>query len=96
MGEIPFLTPLSRSSANEEHFRLLDNSQMLEIVPRLQVLARSSPENQKILVEKLRPLGEIVGVTGDSTDCWIFVFALVTTFLAREEGLRGCMHILQS
>jgi len=40
---------------------------MLKIVPRLQVLARSSPEDKKILVEQLRPLGEIVGVTGDST-----------------------------
>jgi hypothetical protein len=49
-------------------FRLLDDSQMLEIVPRLQVLARSSPEDKKILVEKLRVLGEIVGVTGDSTN----------------------------
>ena len=53
MGEIPFLTPLSQSSANE-HFRLLDDSQVLEIVPRLQVLARSSPESQSILIEKLR------------------------------------------
>jgi Ca2+-transporting ATPase len=44
-------------------FRLLDDSQMLEIVPRLQVLARSLPEDKKILVEKLRALGEIVGVT---------------------------------
>ena len=49
-------------------FRLLDDSQMLEIVPRLQVLARSSPEDKKILVEKLRALGEIVGVTGDGTN----------------------------
>jgi Ca2+-transporting ATPase len=45
-------------------FRLLDDSQMLKIVPCLQVLARSSPEDKKILVEKLRTLGEIVGVTG--------------------------------
>jgi len=49
-------------------FRQLDNAQMLEIVPRLQVLARSSPEDKKILVEKLRALGEIVGVTGDGTN----------------------------
>ncbi|KAG1821813.1 Ca-transporting ATPase [Suillus subaureus] len=49
-------------------FRQLDESQMLEIVPRLQVLARSSPEDKKILVEKLRALGEIVAVTGDGTN----------------------------
>ena len=46
-------------------FRQLDDSQMLEIVPQLQVLARSSPQDKKILVEKLRALGEIVGVIGN-------------------------------
>jgi len=49
-------------------FRLLDNSHMLETVPRLQVLARSSPEDKMILVEKLHALGEIVRITGDSTN----------------------------
>jgi Ca2+-transporting ATPase len=49
-------------------FRRLNNSQMLEIVPRLQVLARSSPEDKTILVEKLRALGEIVCVTGNGTN----------------------------
>ncbi|KAH8100992.1 calcium-translocating P-type ATPase [Cristinia sonorae] len=49
-------------------FRQLSNAEMLEVVPRLQVLARSSPEDKKILVEKLRSLGEIVGVTGDGTN----------------------------
>jgi P-type Ca2+ transporter type 2C len=32
-------------------------------VPRLQVLARSSPEDKKVLVEQLRSLGEIAGVS---------------------------------
>jgi Ca2+-transporting ATPase len=41
---------------------------MDEVVPRLQVLARSSPEDKKILVEKLKEIGEIVGVTGDGTN----------------------------
>ncbi|KAG2070799.1 HAD-like protein [Suillus decipiens] len=49
-------------------FRQLDESQMLKIVPRLQVLARSSPEDKKILVEKLRTLGEVVAITGDGTN----------------------------
>jgi Ca2+-transporting ATPase len=49
-------------------FRLLDDSQMLEIFPRLQVLTRSSLEDKKILVEKLRALGDIVGVTGVGTN----------------------------
>ncbi|KAJ1022466.1 hypothetical protein NDA16_003455 [Ustilago loliicola] len=49
-------------------FRRLNRTDMLEIVPRLQVLARSSPEDKKILVESLKSLGEVVGVTGDGTN----------------------------
>ncbi|KAG9048428.1 hypothetical protein FS837_012876 [Tulasnella sp. UAMH 9824] len=39
-----------------------------ELVPRLRVLARSFPEGKKILVEKLKPLGEYRWVTGDNTN----------------------------
>ncbi len=49
-------------------FRRLDKSDMQDIVPRLQVLARSSPEDKKLLVETLKELGEVVGVTGDGTN----------------------------
>lgn len=49
-------------------FRKLNRTDMLEIVPKLQVLARSSPEDKKILVESLKSLGEVVGVTGDGTN----------------------------
>ncbi|KAI8980025.1 calcium-translocating P-type ATPase [Trametes punicea] len=49
-------------------FRQLERQDLLDIVPRLQVLARSSPEDKKLLVETLRSLGEIVGVTGDGTN----------------------------
>ncbi|KAJ7592992.1 Ca-transporting ATPase [Mycena floridula] len=49
-------------------FRKLSPSEMMEVVPRLQVLARSSPEDKKILVETLKRIGEIVGVTGDGTN----------------------------
>lgn len=49
-------------------FRKLSNQDRLEIVPRLQVLARSSPEDKKVLVETLKTIGEIVGVTGDGTN----------------------------
>jgi Ca2+-transporting ATPase len=49
-------------------FRTLDAAAMLEVVPRLQVLARSSPEDKRVLVAKLKELGEIVGVTGDGTN----------------------------
>jgi Ca2+-transporting ATPase len=49
-------------------FRKLTQAEMVEIVPRLQVLARSSPEDKKVLVETLKSIGEIVGVTGDGTN----------------------------
>ena len=49
-------------------FRDLNEREMLEVVPRLQVLARSSPSDKQLLVEKLKELGEIVGVTGDGTN----------------------------
>jgi P-type Ca2+ transporter type 2C len=49
-------------------FRNLSRSQMDAVIPQLQVLARSSPEDKRILVTRLRHLGEIVGVTGDGTN----------------------------
>ncbi|KAI8982515.1 PMCA-type calcium-translocating P-type ATPase [Pilobolus umbonatus] len=49
-------------------FRKLPFSEMDSILPRLQVLARSSPEDKKILVSRLRELGEVVAVTGDGTN----------------------------
>jgi Ca2+-transporting ATPase len=41
---------------------------MLEVVPRLQVLARSSPEDKKRLVDYLKFIGETCAVTGDGTN----------------------------
>lgn len=41
---------------------------MDRVIPRLQVLARSSPEDKRILVERLKHLGETVAVTGDGTN----------------------------
>jgi Ca2+-transporting ATPase len=49
-------------------FRQLSDEALDEIVPRLQVLARSSPLDKQILVRKLRELGEVVAVTGDGTN----------------------------
>lgn len=49
-------------------FRKLSSKQMTQIIPRLQVLARSSPEDKRILVKHLRKLGETVAVTGDGTN----------------------------
>jgi P-type Ca2+ transporter type 2C len=49
-------------------FRTMSRSQMNQIIPRLQVLARSSPEDKRILVKRLKELGETVAVTGDGTN----------------------------
>ncbi|KAJ6782727.1 hypothetical protein PWT90_04997 [Aphanocladium album] len=49
-------------------FRNLSENQMNDILPKLQVLARSSPEDKRILVTKLKALGETVAVTGDGTN----------------------------
>ena len=49
-------------------FRRLTKSEREEVVPHLQVLARSSPEDKKVLVETLMSMGEVVGVTGDGTN----------------------------
>ncbi|KAH8429091.1 uncharacterized protein LDX57_006761 [Aspergillus melleus] len=49
-------------------FRKLGESELDDVLPRLQVLARSSPDDKQLLVERLRCLGEIVAVTGDGTN----------------------------
>ena len=49
-------------------FRNLSRLQQEEIIPRLQVLARSSPEDKRILVQRLKDKDEIVAVTGDGTN----------------------------
>ena len=49
-------------------FRRLNRNQMNMVLPRLQVLARSSPEDKRILVKRLKDLGETVAVTGDGTN----------------------------
>jgi Ca2+-transporting ATPase len=49
-------------------FRRLSEEQRRAVVWDLRVLARSSPEDKRVLVEILRSLGEIVAVTGDGTN----------------------------
>ena len=49
-------------------FRKLGSKQLQQIIPRLQVLARSSPDDKKLLVGQLKKLGETVAVTGDGTN----------------------------
>jgi P-type Ca2+ transporter type 2C len=41
---------------------------MDKVIPNLDVFARFSPEDKRILVERLKRLGETVAVTGDGTN----------------------------
>jgi Ca2+-transporting ATPase len=50
------------------YFRQMGPEEMAEKLPRLQVLARSSPTDKQILVANLKALGETVAVTGDGTN----------------------------
>jgi len=49
-------------------FRNLQEEEMDDIIARLQVLARSSPEDKYMLVKRLRTSGQVVAVTGDGTN----------------------------
>jgi len=52
-------------------FREMTEAKKREIVPRLQVLARSSPADKFELVALLRAMGEVVAVTGDVRISWL-------------------------
>lgn len=49
-------------------FRNLSAQQAMEVLPKLQVLARSTPQDKKLLVKRLKAMGEVVAVTGDGTN----------------------------
>jgi Ca2+-transporting ATPase len=49
-------------------FRKMSKHEQREVIPKLQVLARSSPEDKRILVRRLKEMGETVAVTGDGTN----------------------------
>jgi Ca2+-transporting ATPase len=49
-------------------FRQLPEHEMDALLPHLRVLARSSPEDKRLLVARLKHLGETVAVTGDGTN----------------------------
>ncbi|TEA20355.1 Calcium-transporting ATPase 2 [Colletotrichum sidae] len=49
-------------------FRNLTKAEQDAIIPRLCVLARSSPEDKRVLVKRLKAKGDIVAVTGDGTN----------------------------
>ncbi|KAJ5082654.1 ATPase P-type K/Mg/Cd/Cu/Zn/Na/Ca/Na/H-transporter [Penicillium argentinense] len=66
-GECGIYTP-GGIAIEGPQFRKLSTRQMNQIIPRLQVIARSSPDDKKILVNQLKKLGETVAVTGDGTN----------------------------
>ena len=68
------------------HVRMLPPDVMKSIAPRLQVLARSSPEDKRILVEMLKDRGDIIGVTGDGTNDGP---ALKTAHIGFSMGVTG-------
>lgn len=49
-------------------FRSMSEEEKKAIIPRLQVLARSSPGDKHTLVNLLKKMGEVVAVTGDGTN----------------------------
>lgn len=49
-------------------FRKLSESEKKRRIPKLEVLARSSPDDKRVLVRTLKELGETVAVTGDGTN----------------------------
>jgi Ca2+-transporting ATPase len=49
-------------------FRALSDEEVDAILPKLQVMARSSPQDKYKLVSRLRYHGEVVAVTGDGTN----------------------------
>ncbi len=67
--ECGIYTPESGGLAMEgPEFRRKSTKELKQLVPRLQVLARSSPEDKRILVKTLKSLHETVAVTGDGTN----------------------------
>ncbi|KAI4152224.1 MAG: hypothetical protein LQ341_000745 [Variospora aurantia] len=67
-------------------FRKLSKTQMDQAIPRLQVLARSSPDDKRTLVKRLKELGETVAVTGDGTND---APALKTADIGFSMGIAG-------
>ncbi|PQK10878.1 hypothetical protein BB8028_0002g11960 [Beauveria bassiana] len=71
---------------NGPTFRRLSPEQLDSVIPRLQVLARSSPEDKLLLVSRLRGMKETVAVTGDGTND---ALALKAADVGFAMGLQG-------
>ena len=49
-------------------FRAKSEDELMQLLPQLLVLARSSPADKLVLVRTLKKMGDIVAVTGDGTN----------------------------
>ncbi|KAL2202900.1 calcium-translocating P-type ATPase [Sarocladium strictum] len=67
-------------------FRKLSKDQLDAVIPRLQVLARSSPEDKLLLVTHLKGMGETVAVTGDGTNDALALKAADVGFAMGVQG----------
>jgi Ca2+-transporting ATPase len=67
-------------------FRKLSTDQINQIIPHLKVLARSSPDDKRVLVAQLKDIGETVAVTGDGTND---ALALTTADIGFSMGISG-------
>ena len=66
--------------------RTMDHARLYEILPRLAVVARSTPMDKHFLVTTLKECGEVVSVTGDGTND---VPALMAADVGLSMGLSG-------
>jgi Ca2+-transporting ATPase len=86
-AECGIYTPETGGIAMEgPEFRRMPEDDMKKMVPSLQVLARSSPEDKRLLVKALKELGETVAVTGDGTND---APALKTADIGFSMGIAG-------
>ncbi len=67
-------------------FKKMSRRERIAIIPRLQVLARSSPDDKRELVALLKDMGETVAVTGDGTND---AMALKTADVGFSMGIAG-------
>ncbi|KAL4791350.1 hypothetical protein BDV19DRAFT_401456 [Aspergillus venezuelensis] len=67
-------------------FRRLTSQQLDTVLPRLQILSRSSPEDKLRLVKHLKSLGETVAVTGDGTNDALALKAADVGFAMGMQG----------